>query len=132
VPSITTNACPALRAAASAPRSLGARAASRVMVSRAYRQAVAVRAANPAARPRERLAATQVNQDQQGLPTRVQFAPARADLRPVAADHPKPLRMNRLVTPETLLRWHRRLVQWRLIYPSGVADHRWTHGSRRL
>ena len=31
---------------------------------------------------------------------------------------PKPLRMNRLVTPETLLRWHRRLVRWRWTYPS--------------
>jgi len=31
---------------------------------------------------------------------------------------PRPLRMSRLVTPETLLGWHRRLARWRWIYPS--------------
>jgi len=48
VPSITTNAYPALFAARSAGASLGARAASSRTVSVTYRQAVAVPTPNPA------------------------------------------------------------------------------------
>ena len=41
----------------------------------------------------------------------------RAIIAALARLLPRPLRMNRLVTPETLLRWHRRLIRWRLTYP---------------
>jgi putative transposase len=41
----------------------------------------------------------------------------RATLAALAQLLPGSLRMNRLVTPGTLLRWHQRLVRWRWTYP---------------
>jgi putative transposase len=41
----------------------------------------------------------------------------RAVLAALARLLPRPLRINRLVTAETLLRWHRRMIRWRWTYP---------------
>ena len=55
----------------------------------------------------------------------------RAVLAALARLLPKPLRMNRLVTPDMLLRWHRRLIRWRWTCPHRGRRPPWTRGSWR-
>jgi putative transposase len=55
----------------------------------------------------------------------------RAVLAALARLLPGPLRMSRLVMPDTLLRWHRRLVRWRGTYPDVLAGLQSCRGIRR-
>ncbi len=55
----------------------------------------------------------------------------RAVIAALARLLPKPLKMSRLVTRDTLLSWHRRVIRWRWPIPAAAAGRRSIAGSRR-
>jgi hypothetical protein len=61
-------------------------------------------------------------------PSRSWTGRLRSDRRPDPL-LPRPPRMSRLVTPDTLPRWHWRLIRWRWAYHSGVAGRQRTPDS---
>jgi hypothetical protein len=56
----------------------------------------------------------------------------RALLAALARLFPRPLRLSRLVTPDTMLQWHRRLIRWHWTIPTAAAGRRSMPASRVL